>query len=103
LARPATAERSDLTMGYRLPGAFLALANRLLPIAAPGIAPSRSVREDGDPPDRHAVDPGDLVPAVAEHALALAKEFATVAVITSDTHVDALRRAIEDRGVVLAE
>ena len=40
---------------------------------------------------------------VAEHALALAKEFGTVAVVAADGRVDALRRAIEDRGVVLAE
>jgi DNA helicase IV len=103
LGRPANAERADLTMGYRLPGAFLAIANRLLPIAAPGVAPSRSVREDGDPPDIHLCAAGDLVDAVAEHALVLAKEFATVGVIATDDRVDELRRAIETRGVVLAE
>ncbi len=51
LGRPENAQPAELTMGYRLPGAFLALANRLLPVAAPGVAPSRSVRADGDPPD----------------------------------------------------
>ena len=55
-------------------------------------------------PARHARVRADLlVPAIAEHALALAKEFGTVAVIAADGRVDALRRAIEDRGVVLAE
>ncbi len=103
LGRPENAQPAELTMGYRLPGAFLALANRLLPIAAPGVAPSRSVRADGDPPDAHELEPDRLVPAVAEHALALAKEFATVAVIANDDRVDELRRAIEDRGIVLAE
>ena len=103
LGRPANAQPAELTMGYRLPGAFLALANRLLPIAAPDVAPSRSVRADGDPPDVHAFAADELVPAIAEHALALAKEFATVAVIAAAGRVDALPRAIEDRGVVLAE
>jgi DNA helicase IV len=103
LGRPANARPAELTMGYRLPGAFLALANRLLPVAAPGVAPSRSVREDGDPPDVHAVTADELVEAVAEHALALAKAFATVAVIAADDRVDELRSAIEDRGVVLAD
>ena len=103
LGRPVNAQPAELTMGYRLPGAFLALANRLLPTAAPGVAASRSVRADGDPPDTHEFAPGQLVPAVAEHALVLAKEFGTVAVIAADGRVDALRRAIEDRGVVLAE
>ena len=48
---PPTRSRRSSRMGYRLPGAFLALANRLLPVAAPGVAASRSVRADGDPPD----------------------------------------------------
>jgi DNA helicase IV len=103
LGRPANAQPAELTLGYRLPGAFLALANRLLPVAAPGVAASRSVRADGDPPDTHEFPADLLVPAIAEHALALAKEFGTVAVIAADGRVDALRRAIEDRGVVLAE
>ncbi|HEV7525600.1 MAG TPA: UvrD-helicase domain-containing protein [Acidimicrobiia bacterium] len=103
LGRPANAQPAELTMGYRLPGAFLALANRLLATAAPGVAASRSVRADGDPPDVHALDPEELVSTIAEHALALAKEFGTVAVIAADGRVEALRRAIEDRGVVLAE
>jgi DNA helicase IV len=103
LGRPDNAQPADLTMGYRLPGAFLALANRLLPIAAPGVAPSRSVRADGDPPDVHEFAPAELVAAVAEHALALAEEFGTVAVIAADERVDALQHAIEERGVVLAE
>jgi DNA helicase IV len=103
LGRPVNAQPAELTMGYRLPGAFLALANRLLPTAAPGVAASQSVRADGDPPDTHEFAPDQLVPAVAEHALALAKEFGTVAVVAADGRVDALRRAIEDRGVVLAE
>ena len=103
LGRPANAQPAELTMGYRLPGAFLALANRLLPIAAPGVNPSRSVRADGDPPDAHEFAADDLVAGIAEHALALAKEFGTVAVIAADARVAELTRAIEDRGVILAE
>ena len=103
LGRPANAQPAELTMGYRLPGAFLALANRLLPVAAPGVAPSCSVRDDGDPPDLHSLRPDELVPAVAEHVFTLAKEFATVAVIATTPRAAELRRAIEDRGVMLAE
>jgi DNA helicase IV len=103
LGGPANAQPAELTMGYRLPGAFLALANRLLAVAAPGVAPSRSVRADGDPPDVREFAADALVPAIADHALALAKEFGTVAVIAADARVEELRRAIEDRGVVLAE
>ena len=90
-------------MGYRLPGAVLSLANRLLARAAPGIAPSRSVRPDGDPPDLHRVAPGELVDQVAEHAVALVADLATVAVIAMPERVDELRAALEARGVALAE
>ncbi len=91
LGSPANAQATELTLGYRLPGAFLALANRLLPVAAPDVAPARSVREDGDPPDVHRCEPNQLMAAVAEHALVLSKEFATVAVIAHDDRVDVLR------------
>jgi DNA helicase IV len=103
LGSPSNAERAELTMGYRLPGAFLELANRLLPTAAPDVAPSRSVREDGDPPDRHACTRTDLVPTVAEHAIALANEFATVAIICADERVDDVRGALEAQGALCAE
>jgi DNA helicase IV len=103
LGRSANSHPAELTIGYRLPGSFLALANRLLQLAAPGVAASRSARGDGDPADVKQLDPDELVDGVAEHALALAKEFGTVAVIAADARVDVVRRAIEDRGVVLAE
>ena len=103
LGRPANAQQSELTIGYRLPGAILDLANRLLPYAAADVEPSRSVRESGDPPDLHRFVEDELVPAVAEHAFALAKEMSTVAVIADPARVDELRGALEARGVVLAE
>ena len=67
------------------------------------MTPSRSVRDSGDPPDLHAFAADELVDAVAEHAFALAKEMATVAVITDPARVDGMRAALEARGVVLAE
>jgi DNA helicase IV len=103
LGRPETAETAELTMGYRLPGAVLSLANRLLARAAPGVAPARSVRADGDRPDLHRVEPAELVDQVAAHAVELVKELATVAVIAMPARVDELRAAIEARGIVLAE
>lgn len=103
LGGPVNAETAELTMGYRLPGAVLSLANRLLARAAPGIAPSRSVRADGDRPDLHLVEPGELVEQVAAHAIDLAKEIATVAVIAMPSRVAELQAAIEARGIVLAE
>lgn len=40
----------ELTIGYRVPAAVLDLANRLLPVAAPGITAARSIRAGGTEP-----------------------------------------------------
>ena len=39
---------AELELGYRVPAPVLDFANRLLPVAAPGVRPSRSVRTAGD-------------------------------------------------------
>jgi DNA helicase IV len=103
LGEPSNEDYAELTIGYRLPGPILDLANRLLPYAAADVAPSRSVRETGDPPDVHRFASEELTAAVVEHALALAKEMTTVAVIADDARVAELTDALEARGVVLAE
>ncbi len=93
LGRPAHARRAELTVGYRLPGAFLDTANRLLPEAAPDVTPARSAREDGDPPIDLVCDPGELFERTAQLASDLASELATVAVIAPRTMLTALRDA----------
>jgi len=103
LGLPTNAQTAELTIGYRLPGSVLAFANRLLARAAPGIAPSRSVRPDGDPLDLHRVGADELVDQVADHAVAMIADLATVALIAMPVRVDALRAALEARGVALAE
>ena len=42
--------RAELTTGYRLPAPNMELAARVLREAAPGLAPPRSIRQDGTPP-----------------------------------------------------
>ncbi len=42
--------RSELTLGYRLPGPNMELAAKVLRYAAPDLKPPSSVRQDGDPP-----------------------------------------------------
>ncbi len=46
--RPA--RRAELTLGYRIPAPAMALANRVLPHAAPGALPPETVRTLGDEP-----------------------------------------------------
>ncbi len=96
--RPANAEVSELTIGYRLPGAILDFANRLLPEAAPEVAAAASVRATGDPPDIHAFSAGELVEQSARHVVLLAANFATTAVITPLDQVEAMRNALVAAG-----
>jgi DNA helicase IV len=42
--------REELTLGYRAPGQVLDLASRLLPLTAPGVTPTRSVRRGRSEP-----------------------------------------------------
>ena len=42
--------RRELSIGYRIPGPAMTLANLVLPHAAPGLRPPQPVRNDGDPP-----------------------------------------------------
>ena len=92
-------------MGYRLPGAVLVAREPAARRAAPGVAPSRSVRADGDPPDLHRVDGRRARRAGRRRTRSRSsKEFATVAVIAMPASASpSCGAAIEARGVVLAE
>jgi DNA helicase IV len=99
LGAPATAERTDLDLGYRVPAAIMDVANRLLAEAAPGVVPTRSVRAEGTAPVFLPVEPGpgeDVDAAVGASARraadALAAEHTTVGVIVPDP----LRPALGD-------
>jgi DNA helicase IV len=81
LGSPATASIEVLELGYRVPGPILDVANRLLPIVAPGVRPARSVRADGDPPTIVGVDPGELPGRTGAVVAALAGLWGSVGVI----------------------
>src|SRR3546814_17846518 len=54
--RPA--RRTELTIGYRLPGPNMVLASRVLALAAPDLTPPSSVRQNGDEPRLVAAEHG---------------------------------------------
>ena len=60
--RPARV--SDLTVGYRIPAQTMALASRVLRVAAPALTPPTSIREGDVPPSIVRVEPGRLGRAV---------------------------------------
>jgi DNA helicase IV len=68
----APTRREELTLGYRAPGQVLDLASRLLPVAAPTVTPTRSIRRGQDGPRIHRVEPGELFSAGVREAFRLA-------------------------------
>jgi DNA helicase IV len=50
LPEAAPVRTDELTLGYRAPGQVLELASRLLPVAAPAVTPTRSIRLGEDSP-----------------------------------------------------
>ncbi|MEU9505889.1 AAA family ATPase [Micromonospora sp. NPDC048170] len=88
-----------LTVGFRVPAAVVAFANRLLPALDVDVPPAESLRRDGAL-DVRTVD--DLTTAtVAEVRAALAFD-GSVAVIAADDAVGGLRAALDAAGVETA-
>jgi DNA helicase IV len=86
----------ELTIGYRIPGPAMALANKVLPFAAPGLRPSQPVRDTGDEP--RIVEVGerfrDELVEVVRSELGQVGE-GNVAVVVPDSLVDEVQAAFE--------
>jgi DNA helicase IV len=90
LGLPPNAQVAELEIGYRVPGPILEMANRLLPIAAPDVRPSRSVRAHGTPPALVRVAADELLASVAAELTALTGDWVSVAVIGPEALLPAL-------------
>jgi DNA helicase IV len=82
----------ELTMGYRAPRRVLDFASRLLPLAAPGIEPTSSIRLGRTDPTVRLVRENELAAAALEEAAALAGEHALVAVVVPEDLVPEVTR-----------
>ncbi len=91
LGSPVNARRCELTVGYRLPGASLEYANRLLALAAPDVTPASSARALGTAPEVVQVDDGNIVAIVIERAHHLSALHMTSAVVAPSSLHSALR------------
>jgi DNA helicase IV len=81
---------AELTLGYRVPAPILEVANQLLPIAAPHVVPSRSVRVNGREPvraERHEL---------AAQVQRLRAAWTTVGVIAPVAEIDEVLEALAD-------
>ncbi|SMF68857.1 AAA family ATPase [Streptomyces sp. Amel2xC10] len=87
-----------LTTGYRVPGAVLALANRLLDRLGADVPRPRSLRRDGTLTVRRAADglPAAVVTAVRE---ALTHE-GSIAVVTAEIHTALAETALTESGLI---
>jgi DNA helicase IV len=87
--RPFTVEH--LTIGYRVPGPILDVANRLLPLTGVDVTASSSVRLAGSPP-AHAVD-------AVEAVLAMRHRHALTGVVAPADRFDDLRDGLAAHGL----
>ncbi|WDZ86311.1 HelD family protein [Micromonospora cathayae] len=85
-----------LTVGFRVPAAVVAFANRLLPLLAVDVPPAVSLRHDGTL-DVRAVT--DLAAATVAEVRAALGHAGSVGVIAADDAVDELRAALATAGV----
>ncbi|GAB3156074.1 ATPase AAA [Micromonospora sonneratiae] len=91
-----------LTVGFRVPAAVVAFANRLLPALAVDVPPAESLRRDGALDIRTVAEASGVDDAtVAEVRAALAYD-GSVAVIAADAAVERLRSVLVDAGVEVA-
>jgi DNA helicase IV len=97
---PQTGYVSPLLLGYRVPETLLAFANQLLPIAAPHVQHSRSVRTGGDGPSFVEVNDSDAVlAAVVTETVRLRTDLGLVGVLAPASLVASVAQAFVDAGV----
>jgi DNA helicase IV len=95
--------RSELTVGYRIPGPSMELAAKVLPFAAPDLSPPTAVRSDGDAPRFVAAQQGALLEQVVQTAVAELTNLGqgNVAVVVPSSLVDAVAGAFERAAVAV--
>ncbi len=93
----------ELTIGYRIPAQSMALAARVLSVAAPGLQPPRSVRDGEVAPLIRRTAPGELGSEVASMVESLLADLGdgSVAVVTPGSQADAVAGALEARGITI--
>jgi DNA helicase IV len=94
----------ELTLGFRVPGAVIDYAARLLPTIAPALTPPHSVRQSrGELEHRRVAKPAELVPAIATAVAELAAEReGSVGVVVPDALVAKVDAALTGAGVAHA-
>jgi DNA helicase IV len=100
---PAQPQHTELSLGYRAPGRVLDFASRLLPAAAPGVAPTSSIRQGRTEPTIRSVPTEEVSSASLAESYALMADHALIAVIAPDElvpEISRLARRHEDVGLL---
>jgi len=90
---------AELTVGYRVPGPILELANRVLLDAEVTVTPSRAARVDGDAPLEVEIAADLLGRAVLDHVVALRARHPQTGVIAAATRVPEIIAALAAGGL----
>jgi DNA helicase IV len=91
----------ELTVGYRIPSQIMAMANRILRLAAPQAAPPEAVREGDGPPEVRRVGSDELGAGVAEAVARLRADLgdAGIAVLTPASLVEVVTAGLDSAGI----
>jgi len=81
-------EVGHLNIGYRLPSAILDFANRLLPVAAPTVKPSESVRQAGEAPETVQVPASARVTQIVETVKENLSAWSSIALVVPPSLMD---------------
>lgn len=98
-AAETAVHQAELTVGYRVPGPLLDYANQILPVTAPDITPSTSVRHGGPGPDIRLVEPDEVLAAVVAAAQSSAAEHQTTGVIVPAPLLSEVFSALDKAGL----
>ncbi|MGZ6979413.1 MAG: HelD family protein [Acidimicrobiia bacterium] len=95
---------AELELGYRVPAPVLDFANRLLPVAAPGVLPSRSVRAAGQAPTIHrCATSEDMTAAIVATVSAERDDERSVGIVAPEPWLDAIADALRAAEVVFTD
>ncbi len=97
------ARLDELTVGYRVPAPIIDFANRLLPAAAPTVAPTRSVRLRGEAPRLVPVGVDDRIDAVTREVAALTASWNTLSVVVPARLFDDVASALAAAGIACTD
>lgn len=93
------AQVAELTIGYRVPGPILEMANRLLPLTGVTTTASTSVRPDGTEPSLRLCSAADLAQVVADETVLVQHRHPSTGIVAPIEHHDAIADAVAARGL----